>query len=128
MIKACYLHNHMHPTFPTLHCMISHSSLVIPNIWWIIGTDSDIRLCVTRFSFFNNYLFQKGGRIHYLVSIAMLVINCNFHSSLLKSYKYEKFPILVFYVLAIYTNLNRIKKWLKDKVIKIFKATIREKK
>lgn len=69
MIKACYLHNHMHPTFPTLHCMISHSSLVIPNIWWIIDTYSNIRLCVTQFfSFFNNYLFQKGGRIHYLVS------------------------------------------------------------
>lgn len=68
IIKACYLHNHMHPTFPTSHCMISHSSLVIPNIWWIIGTYSDIILCVTQFSFFNNYLFQKGGRIHYLVS------------------------------------------------------------
>jgi hypothetical protein len=68
MIKACYLHNHMHPTFPTLHCMISHPSPVIPNIWWIIGTYSDIRLCVTPFSFFNNYLFQKGGRIHYLIS------------------------------------------------------------
>jgi hypothetical protein len=67
MIKACYLHNHMHPTFPTLHCMISHPSLVIPNIWWIIGTYSDIRLCVTLFSSFIPTIIHSKKEAEFII-------------------------------------------------------------